>query len=205
MRDITLTVYTFDELNEKAQRRAWDNSPDFSGDHDSEYSATLAAFEKIFDIDVYDFTVDPFYNPSFKYVKAGAANDCPDGDPLRVARYIWNNYAEYITKGKYYSTRGHYIDGKYHYKFRYSRATFEMDNCPLTGVCYDLDILQPVLDCLHYKRFFESIDDLYDACLSGFFYTWSAEKDYLQSFDYYAEYAQENGLEFLETGENWNG
>lgn len=203
MRELKINLYQYDELSPAAQRRAWDNSPDFSGDHDSDYRATLAAFEKIFDIDVYHYNVDPFYNPHFSYVKAGAATDCPDGDPLRVARYIWNNYAEYITKGKYYSTKGEYIDGKYHYKHRYSRATFEMDNCPLTGCCYDLDILQPVLDCLHYKRFFNSIDDLFKECLTNFFHAWTAENDYLQSQEHFEEYALENGLEFLETGVIW--
>jgi hypothetical protein len=188
-------------LPEAAQRRAWDNSPDFSWECDDEFAETLAAFEKIFDIDVYNFNVDPFWNPSWSYVKAGPANECPAGDPLRVARFIWNNYADDLKKGKYYSTRGRWIDGKYHYKYRYSRATFEMDNCPLTGICYDYDILQPVLDCLRYKRFFDSIDDLFDECLHDFFHAWSAEKEHLNSFENFAELAACNDWEFLETGE----
>jgi hypothetical protein len=200
MRQETINIYKFSELSEKAQRHAWENGPDFSGDSGSDYRATLAAFEKIFDISVYRWNVND-YNYDFAYVTAGAANGAPDGDPLRFARYMWNNYAEYITKGKYYSTPGRWINGKYNYKFRYSRATFEMDNCPLTGYCADMDILQPVIDCLHYKRFFDSFDDLIDACLTAFFRSWQADIEYRASFEYFAEMCEINDYEFTETGE----
>jgi hypothetical protein len=202
MRQEMINIYKFSELSEKAQRRAWETGPDFSGDSDSDYRATLAAFEKIFDISVYRWDVN-YYNYDFAYVTAGAATDAPDGDPLRLARYIWNNYAEYITKGKYYSTPGRWINGKYEYKFRYSRATFEMDNCPLTGFCADMDILQPVIDCLHYKRFFDSFRNLIDACLTAFFRSWQANAEYHASFEYFAEMCEINEYEFTETGEMW--
>lgn len=202
MRHETITIYKFSELSEKAQHRAWENGPDFSGDCSGDFRATLAAFEKIFDISVYRWNVND-YNYNFAYVTAGAATGAPENNPLRLARYIWNNYAEYITKGKYYSTRGRWINGKYHYKYRYSKATFDMDNCPLTGFCYDLDILQPVLDCLHYKRFFDSYDELIDACLNGFFQAWQADIEYHASPEYFAEMCEINDYEFTETGEMW--
>ena len=202
MRSETINIYKFSELSEKAQRRAWETGPDFSGDHNAEFRATLAAFENIFDISVYRWNVSD-YDYNFAYVTAGDATAAPENNPLRLARYIWNNYAGYITKGKYYSTQGRWINGKYHYKYRYSNATFEMDNCPLTGVCFDLDILQPVLDCLHYKRFFDSYEELIDACLNGFFQTWQAEIEYLSSLDYFAEMCEINEYEFTETGEMW--
>ena len=159
-------------------------------------------FEKIFDISVYDYSVgDGMYRPYFKYVKAGTMVDAPTGDALRLARYIWNNYAEHIQKGKYYSTPGKYIDGKYFYKHRYSKATFEMDNCPLTGFCADYDILQPVVDCLEYKRFYIDVDDLLKDCLTAFFNTWDAEIEYQNSFEYFAEMAEINDYDFLENGD----
>lgn len=203
MRQETINIYRFSELSEKAQRRAWENGPDFSGDYDDDFINTLDAFERIFDIDVWDYRVgDCIYSPHYKYTKAGAACDCPDGDPIRVAKYMWNNYAEYITKGKYYS-RGRWIDGQYQHKSRNSKATFELDNCPLTGCCYDMDILGPVLDCLHYKRFFNSIDDLFQECLTHFFRVWDAEKEYYGSIEHFAEMADCNDFEFLETGDMW--
>ena len=199
MRTETIKIYKFDELSETAQRRAWENGPDFSNDHADEYAATLAAFEKAFDIKVYRYNVG-YPGTTFAYVKAGPAAEAPENRPLRLAAYMWNNYADYIKKGRYYS-RGRYVNGKYQYKFRYSRITFEMDNCPLTGVCMDYDILQPVIDCLHYKRFYNSIDDLFDDCLTDFFRAWENEIEYQNSFEYFAEMAEINEWEFLENGE----
>ena len=202
MRMETIKIYKFSELSDAAQRRAWETGPDFSGDHSDELRETLEAFEKIFDISVYRWNVND-YSHDFAYVTVGRATEAPEGDPLRLTRYIWNNYADYISRGRYYSTPGRWINGKYHYKFRHSNATFEMDNCPLTGVCYDMDILQPVLDCLHYKRFFESYNELMEECLSAFFRVWSAEIEYHASLEYFAEMCEINGYEFTETGEMW--
>lgn len=207
MRQHITMVYTWDELSDAAKRRAWETGPDFSGDFSGDFRETLAAFEKYFDISVYDYRVgDSIYNPHFSYVTAGRADECPEGDALRVARFIWNNYADYISKGKYYSTPGRYDEnGKYTYKSRYSKITKQMDNCPLTGVCFDCDILQPVIDCLHYKRFFNSYNELMDACLSNFFRIWDAEIEYCQSFEYFAEIMECNDYEFTENGDFFRG
>ena len=200
MRQKTITLYKFNELSDAAQRRAWENGPDFSDDHADEYRATLAAFENVFDIKVYRYNVG-YPGTTFSYVKAGAAAEAPENRPVRLATYIWNNYAADISKGRYYSTRGRYVNGEYTYKSRHSRITFEMDNCPLTGVCMDYDILQPILDCLHYKRFYDSIDDLFDDCLTAFFRAWECEIEYNCSFEHFAEMCEANDYEFLETGE----
>ena len=200
MRQLTINIYKFSELSEKAQRRAWENGPDFSGDYFDEYRHTLKEFENIFDISVYRWNVNE-YDYNFAYVTAGAATGAPDGDPLRLARYIWNNYAEYITRGKYYGKLIYRENQPPRHVKRYSKATFEMDNCPLTGTCFDMDILQPVLDCLHYKRFFDSYEDLIDACLNSFFQACQADIEYHSSFEFFAEMYEINEYEFLETGE----
>lgn len=202
MKQYTTTVYSFAELTEAAQRRAWENNNfSLAEDHNGELRATLAAFENIFDIKVYRWSVDD-WNYSFDFVTAGRATECPEGDALRVARYIWNNYAGEISKGKYYGKLIWSGNECRHIK-RYSRATFEMDNCPLTGVCYDYNILEPVLDCLHYKRFFDTFDDLITDCLDNFFRTWRNEIDYCNSFEYFAEIATINEWEFTENGDFW--
>jgi len=207
MKTITTNIYQFHELSEKGQRLAWEKSSmDFSDDHGDEFRATLAAFEKIFDIGVYHYDVGSMlFNPSFDYVTAGDAVDAPTGDPIRLAKFIWNNYADHILKGKFYSTRGEYVNGKYHYKKRYSNIMKSFYDCPLTGVCYDYDILQPVIDCLHYKRFFNSYDDLMHACLANFFRAWDAEIEFSCSFEYFADAADANGWYFTENGEFYKG
>jgi hypothetical protein len=200
MRQITINVYNFSELSPAAQLWAWEHGPDFSDAYSDEYQATLAAFENIFDIKVYRWDVDSL-RYDFSFVTAGRATEAPEGDALRLARYIWNNYAEYIQKGRYYSTRGRWINGKYHYKHRYSRVTFEMDNCPLTGVYIDCDILRPVIDCLHYKRFFSSYTELINECLTEFFRAWRNEIEYCSSMEHFAEMCDANEYEFTAEGE----
>lgn len=202
----TINIYTFDELSEKSKDNAWQrNEIDFSDSYSSEYRATLDAFEKLFNIRVYDYRVgDSVYSPYFKYVTAGRAAEAPEGDALRLARYIWNNFAPDIMKGKFYS-KGKYENGRYTYKHRYSRILREMDNCPLTGCCVDCDILQPVIDCLHYKRMFETFDKMITACLQAFFQAWDAEIDYCNSFEYFADYAESNEMYFYESGEPVKG
>lgn len=79
-------------------------------------------------------------------------------------RYINNNIMPYIIKGKYFSTSGKYIDGKYKYRHKYSRVMFDYgDNCPLTGMCYDYYLLKPIIDyynawCTYPEDF--SLEDL---------------------------------------------
>lgn len=204
MRQHITTVYTFDELTEAAQRRAWKkNTLNMGDDYGNEYRATLAAFEDIFDIKVYRWRVDD-WNYSFDFVTAGRATECPEGDALRLARYIWNNYADAITKGKYYG-KLIWSGNECRHVQRHSRATFELDNCPLTGVCCDYSILTPVVDCLRYNAFFETFDDLITTCLNNFFRAWRENIDYCNSFEYFAEIAAANEWEFTENGDFWRG
>lgn len=201
MRTETIKIFKFSELSERAQRRAFEESPDFSSEWGSDYRATLAAFEDVFDIKVYRWNVDD-YGHNYSYVTVGRATEAPEGDALRLARYMWNNYADAITRGKCYGTRGRWIEGKYHYKHRYSRVTVEIGQY-LTGFYADLDILAPVVDCLHYREMFDSYADLIDACLDRFFRAWAIDIEYHSSFDYFAELADANNWEFTETGEFW--
>lgn len=206
MKTISFDVYSFDELSEDAQRAARENSPfDFSDDYGDDYRATLKAFEDIFDIKVYRYSVGGCYCPDWDFVTAGRADDAPDGDALRLARFMWNNYAGDILKGKYYSTRGEYINGKYIYKSRRSKIKKTMDDCPLTGSGTDYYILDPVVDCLHYKRRFDSYRELIDECLYEFFRAWAGDIEYCNDFEYFADGARANGWMFTEDGEFYKG
>lgn len=92
-------------------------------------------------------------------------------------RYIPN-----IIKGKYFSTSGKYIDGKYKYRHKYSRVMFDYgDNCPLTGMCYDYYLLKPIIDyynawCTYPEGF--SLEDLMRQCYDNFFKSWHEEYEY---------------------------
>lgn len=202
MKTIIKNVYLFDELTPEAKKNAWMNSGmDFSDDYSDEYRATLAAFEKAFDIRVYDWSVGGYGGASFRFRVEWPANDIGEMEPLRFARYMWNNYARNITTGKYYSTRMKYENGRYTYKHRHSKILLEMDNCPLTGCVADCDILQPVIDCLHYKKRFSSYDELMEECLYAFFRAWGNDIEHCNSFEYFADAAEANEWYFDENGD----
>lgn len=200
MRTETITLYRFEELSERAKIRAWEDAPDFSTDYENEYCETLGQFEKIFDIKVYRYHVEA-YHYNFQYVITGAANDAPGGDPLRLARYMWNNYANQITEGRYYHKTIYRENERPRFVNRRSKTQFTMENCPLTGFCADCDILQPVIDCLKYTYFFDSYAELIDECLNRFFTAWQAELDWCNSIEHFAEICEANNYEFTETGE----
>lgn len=204
MKTYTVQTFYFNELSPDAQRRAWERDREIiqDGGYNAEFRATLAAFEKIFDI-YSSYSIDScHYNFDFRIDEYSHADEI--ADPLRLAAFVWNNYAPQIKKGKYYSiTR---VKGnQYTTKHRHSRVTFEMDNCPLTGVFCDSDILAPVLDCLTYKRAFDTFDDLITDCLNNFFETWRDALEYAESLEFYAEEAEANEWEYLSDGTKWRG
>lgn len=210
MRQETMSIYLFEELPEEIQRRAWegDQSRHNFGDIDFwDFRATLDKFAEIFEITVkwevdssrysFDFTMNP-----------GQWGDLAENletirDPLRLAAWVHNNRAHLIRKGKYYSTRGKWVNGKYNYKSRHSRVIFTYEDCPLTGVCFDMDILRAVIDCITYRRTFETYDDLMTTALNEFFETWRAALEYAESLEFYAEEAAANEWEYTADGRRW--
>ena len=74
-------------------------------------------------------------------------------------RYINNNIMPYITHGQYYSTSGECIDGKRTYKHRRSRVIKSLEDCPLTGMCYDYYLLEPIIK--YYKTWCSYPDNFF--------------------------------------------
>ena len=202
MREVSVKLYQFDELPEDIQKRIWEGDQNRFDAYDCyywEFRKTLDTFADLFGVVVrwsvdsstynFDFTID---NPRVNQID----------NPLRLAAYVWNNYAPQIMKGKFYS-KGQWINGKYTYKSRHSRVIFTYDDCPLTGVCFDCDILRAVVDCITYRRMFDTYDDLITTALNEFFETWRAALEYAESFEFYAEEAATNEWEYTADGSRW--
>ena len=95
----TLTSYSIGELSEEAKEHAYnkwlENSEYF---HHIEARNTLNQFCEIFDVALGNWGVDA-YNYFYRH---SINNDDVEGiSGIRLAVYIWNNYAKYITKGKF--------------------------------------------------------------------------------------------------------
>lgn len=200
MREIRIKLYTFEELSSSAKNRAWEewaNTPEEFSMSD-EYRATLEAFEKAFDVKVYRWYVDEnTFNYSFAHNREPA-----EGDHLRFAKWVWNNYAEAIQRGKYYGKMIYQEGKRPRHVSRYSKATIEY-TCNLTGFVGDMAITDPVWKCIHYKEVFFTYDQLIDACLESFFTEWRDQMEYETSMEYFEELCACNEWEFTEYGEMW--
>ena len=125
-------------------------------------------------------------------------------------RYINNNIMPRIIKGRYFSTSGKYVDGKYEYKHKYSRVMFDYgNNYPLTGMCYDLYILKPIIDyydawCTYPEDF--SLEDLIEQCYDNFFNSWHEEYEYwADNEDAICEELRNNNQLYYENGDVYVG
>jgi len=197
MREVTMKVYTVEELSEKALSRAYDDwctNSYYPWGSDNEN--TMREFEKIFPVEVTDWQYGGCYN----YVRFHMTCDdeVADLEGFRLAKYIWNNYRHRIYNGKYYS-KGKYVDGKYQYVSRYSKIILEK-SCPLTGYYLDYDILKPVYDFIDSPRPNVTFRDLMEECLEGWINACNNDYDDYYSLDNFIEIANANNYEFYEDG-----
>lgn len=197
MREITMKVYSVEELSERALSRAYDNwcmNSDYPWGEENR--KTLLEFERIFPIEVTDWQ----YGGGYKYVRFNMTceDEVAELEGVRLAKFVWNNYRTDLYKGKYYS-KGKFINGKYQYVSRHSKIILEKD-CPLTGYYLDYDILKPIWDFLDSPRPNITFRDLMKECLEEWLE--ACENDYN---DYYSketfiEVAKANEWEFYEDG-----
>lgn len=130
MKEIMVKLYSFDELSDDAKENAiekarerncawyWD-SVQMEIDALSDIAYTLGANKKV----NYEFsTCSPSY---IEFSFGDIADDLKD---IRALKYIYNNFISPFVKGKYYSTNGKYINGKYTYKKHYSKAIKEFSS-----------------------------------------------------------------------------
>ena len=66
-----------------------------------------------------------------------------------------------------------------------------------------MDILRAVIDCITYRRAFDTYDDLITTALNEFFETWRAALEYAESFEFYAEEAILGDWEYTADGRRW--
>lgn len=193
MKEFKITLYKFEELPDDVRKKivdakCFDVMYDVMEFHDTELRDTLKKFEEIFGISVSYEVGYCNHSYSFSFDEAVYQNDWRDDFEYEISandvkgklllRYLNGKYYD-IRSRKYFSTRGYYDENKkYHYKFRYSRVMWEEGNCPLTGVCYDCDILDPIWKWHKNPDWNLSLYDLIDKCLENFFKDWQSEYDY---------------------------
>lgn len=209
MREVSIKLYQFAELPEDVQRRIFERDQNYDDVYECyywEFWNTLDKFAELFGVCVRWEVDSTRYSFDFTISDNETAENLETiRDPLRLATWVYNNHWWHIRKGKYYSTPGKWVNGEYEYKYRHSRVIFNYDDCPLTGVFCDLDILRAVIDCITYRRTFDTFDDLITTALNEFFETWRDALAYAESFEFYAEEAAAQEWEYTADGSRWRG
>lgn len=209
-RTIRIKLYKFNELNEKAQEKAIEHyrvnySPDDVTRDYEEMHDSVKAFHDIFGtreggrswLDVYCDHI---------------SDNVMELKGLRLRTYIINNFWHHLYKGKYYSlwsktdvTYKHHPEGYPVLKQRHSRVLFVNDGCPLTGICWDNDILQPLFDFIEYKKTpdyysYMDFETLMNDCIDAARKSIESQEEALYSDEYIREQLQEQDTEYTKYG-----
>lgn len=172
MRTIELNLFKFEELSKEAQEVAKKNVEFEQYDSDLWLCARKA---------------QELYNR----LKIGEAIS---GNRLRT--WIVNNILPDLTSTKYYGKR--YGENA---KFRFSKIFTEVDECNLTGVCFDYDFLKPLMDFVkepnenvnNYQLARTDLNMIAQELIA-------AEMDYFYSDEGFSEYCEAENIEFLRDG-----
>lgn len=215
MRTIRTKIYKFEELNKEAQEIAIDN-----------YRNNFLTFDFIYS-DA-ENTVKAFCD-AFN-VKSGSHSwlDCNTSNiedsilnltGLRLRKYLINNFGDTLYKRKYlkhgknteFKKPHHRMmkqteiksgpnKGKFYASY-YSNICKVANNCNLTGMCYDDDIMQPIYDFLELRTFDSTnFEDLLNECFDAMRKTLQDEENYMYTSEYITEEIASNDYEFTETG-----
>lgn len=199
-RVMEVTVYTFDELSEKAQDKAIE---DFRTDVDYPWGGedrdTLNAFEKVFPVKIKDWS----YGGQGSYISFDFNQPWEDGFyhdgeyeevelyRIRLRTYILNNYYETLFPPKYLG----YVKGK----SIYSKINREF-TCSFTGFCRDMNILDPLINFIKKPVPGKTLEDLMRDCLDSWLDACDKDYEWQSSDECIRETIKANNYEFDEYG-----
>lgn len=197
MKTINITLYSFDELSEDVQkqiidRERWNIMEQCMDGYGSDYQQSLEKFEELMDITVSNWRVDYCdYNYRVQllegYVSEWSRKDKYGNEETCVLQLedlegkLLYRYLQRIIKPSLYTNKTYwkskYIDGKFIGKERHSRIIEECE-CPLTGCCYDMYLIDPILEYIKKPDYTLTYKMLMDKCVDSFFEEWHKEYRY---------------------------
>lgn len=190
MKEAKIKLYKFEELSEESQKVVMDRErekiQEMANDAwDSEHRGTLEKFSEIFGIEVRNWEVSECnHNYWLCFPDDIYERDAKEVKGKYLLRFLNSIYFD-IRSRRYYSGRFRYDEnGKAHSASRYSKIIWKEMECPLTGVCYDCDILEPIYKWHKNPDWNKSLYDLVDDCLESFFKQWENEMEQTGSDEY---------------------
>jgi len=215
MKTIEVKIYSFDELTEDAKKVAIENYKNNNLTFDFIYSdaeKTVEAFCEAFNVKIGRHS---WLDCNTSHID----DDILNLNGLRLRKYILNNFSDTLFKRKY--LHGELVESfkPYHRMKKqtkitnncpnkdkisvsyYSNIFVEANNCNLTGMCYDDNMMQPIYDFLELRTFDSTnFDDLLNSCFDAMRKTLEKEEEYMYADEYISEEIESNDFEFLETG-----
>lgn len=194
MREETIKVYKFSELDPKVQEKVIEHfqNEDWLYNWQDENNESLKAFEKIFPVKVKNWE----YGGGRTDIHAEYLIDSEHEEltGIRLMKYIINNYGGYLWKGKYLK----HIKGK----ARYSRIQKEA-SCVLTGYYMDEHILEPIYEFLKKPKEGVTFEDILRDCLWSWVRACEKDWEYAYSRENIEEMLEANNYEFTAGGGVW--
>lgn len=209
MRTIRTKIYKFEELGKEAQENALNNVRQ-TQNFDWLVSEAVESLRRFCDVFNIRYSQFDFCQMNYSRWEHRIDDVILNLSGQRLATWIWNNKRGDIYEGKYYGRlsktdkHGNPIQvskehptGQRHVK-RYSKCQLSTD-CVLTGVCYDMDLLEPIY------KFLDTPDDrdlrlLLDDCLRDLAHSVRKEIEYRESDEAVKEEIASNDLEFYQNG-----
>lgn len=195
MKEVKVKLYKFEELSDEVRssivdKERWNIGYGTMEGYASDYESTLKKFSELMGIKVH-YEVDYCaYHFSFEFNDYYAFSDCYGNYTVNfdectgklLRRWLNNNFMPYALRAKkYYNFDAGYDREKKRWnKQRFSKILRESwDNCPLTGMCYDYEVMKPIVETLA-KPISESysLNDLVEECLDALFSAWHKEYEY---------------------------
>lgn len=217
MKELKIKVFFFYELSKEAQdkvieRERWNVMDDFMDHSCVSFRKTLDEFQKITGSYVSSYQVD-YCGCCFGKTRSDKVVyddiDLEDLSGKLLFRYINNEIMPYLQEPKrFYSFGKRDKDGRV--KSRRSRIlTTTLGDCPLTGICWDCDVLKPLFDYYYnwarpeYRNY--TFLDVMGNCYAELFNSLYEEYQYCASDDFVREELIHTDDDYYENGEKCVG
>jgi hypothetical protein len=214
MRTECKTIYSINELSDEAKENAlqkWSEKHEYFSGHD--ILSTLEKGVELFGFKLRDYLID-YASHSNSYIREEFIRYDHKYEIFELTGKRLYSYLVGMTIGflktKVYSlhANGKKQSSTWAYKYdgcvkkRFSRIfkVDESENCPLTGVCYDYNFLDPLVSFLKNPNNNTTFKELFDDCVDSLFV--AMEKDYESelTMEYFEDHAEANEYEFYEDG-----
>ena len=194
----TIELYEYCELEKEAQEFAieeYKNNQDAYFYFMDDVNQSLKVFCDIVGIKLKSFIVNPYSKGyvTFEFLDSNKRE-------ITAGKRTYN----YIIEHFYFSMlyRPKYKDWK-NGKPRHFKQIFDKD-CTLTGVCYDLDLLEDLYRYIEYPEicYNLNLEEVIQTCLENLASSVISEMEYRQSDEYIIESIQEQGYLFFKNGKH---